>query len=328
MYVATTGSTFDKATELRRLAGEHVQLLVQDLGLDANDPMVPTLSTKKPGLIFGRISRFQEDSPGLCRAVLSRFCARYLQNFVDSIVHKASSPLINYDGAQTEIGSAPSIGEQLYDGFFERMTAFPTLLRFCRPYMDKYMLVSTAGKRGRLIGACAVKFLMLGIQEAKRTLGESLAPVPIPSDAQASPVTQTLDHLQIVFAMSATILMYLPSETRTEIVVTHVVKDLIDVLRRLFAWTQAIPTMEKALMMLVGVLSGEVGLADLEVSYVDDVHGLERCGRRDCPKTPETAQMFQCSRCHVVIYCSKKHQVDDWQDSIRPHKAWCYKTQW
>ncbi|KZO94377.1 hypothetical protein CALVIDRAFT_539113 [Calocera viscosa TUFC12733] len=61
---------------------------------------------------------------------------------------------------------------------------------------------------------------------------------------------------------------------------------------------------------------------------MDGVQGLERCGRRDCAKTIENAQLFQCSRCEVVLYCSKRHQKEDWQDSRRPHKAWCYKTLW
>ncbi|KZT50567.1 hypothetical protein CALCODRAFT_504565 [Calocera cornea HHB12733] len=60
----------------------------------------------------------------------------------------------------------------------------------------------------------------------------------------------------------------------------------------------------------------------------DELHYLERCGRRGCCKMIDNATLFQCSRCKVVLYCRKAHQKEDWQDCRRPHKAWCYKTPW
>jgi len=45
-------------------------------------------------------------------------------------------------------------------------------------------------------------------------------------------------------------------------------------------------------------------------------------------KANEDCQLFQCSRCLVIVYCSKVHQKEDWVDPKKPHKAWCYKTPW
>ncbi|KZT50238.1 hypothetical protein CALCODRAFT_504933 [Calocera cornea HHB12733] len=68
---------------------------------------------------------------------------------------------------------------------------------------------------------------------------------------------------------------------------------------------------------------------ELSLKYdMDELHSLEACGRRGCSNTVENVKLFQCSRCKVVLYCSKSHQVEDWQDYRRPHKAWCYKTSW
>jgi len=285
-----------------------------------------------PWLAFEHINAYQRNSPAECLAILSRFCAQYLPKLVDSIHPDAHIPVVDRSNPALADPEVVQVGinfqKRAYHDLEERMAALHLILRFCRPYMDKYLFVSVHGNRGLHLGACALKAFEHNVVRSRTMLGGSLVPASqLPSGQQAAMVYTVLDKMLLKSSFFSTLLIHLPEETRRATLATpsNVIRELVEMGQAFHGWTALFPNIRPRLDDLNAALSGRIVP---NTDDLDEVHGLERCGRRGCTKTTENAQLFKCSRCEVVLYCSKRHQIEDREDSTRPHKAWCYKTWW
>jgi len=87
------------------------------------------------------------------------------------------------------------------------------------------------------------------------------------------------------------------------------------------------PDLEEGFTNILAVLEGRMP-DTTQMLYRRIFEGKTACKWRGCNKRCEDGQWYECSRCMTVIYCSKKHQFEDWEDSVAPHKAMCYRTAW
>ncbi|KZO94389.1 hypothetical protein CALVIDRAFT_224203 [Calocera viscosa TUFC12733] len=139
---------------------------------------------------------------------------------------------------------------------------------------------------------------------------------------------QDMLHLCRLTRVALYLLLGCPLELQEDLrksPVAHQVRSICD---EILVWVEPYFAASQSITPLVLVLDGDSMKATSPLELLDSIRGLEGCGHRGCSKTIETSQLFQCSRCKTVLYCSKIHQKEDWFDSKRPHKAWCYRTPW
>lgn len=87
------------------------------------------------------------------------------------------------------------------------------------------------------------------------------------------------------------------------------------------------PYLKDVFHEVIRLLEGQTSSPSVDHDIANRI-GKNRCKRPNCHKTCSNAQLFQCSRCMVVLYCSKKHQIEDWEDLEAPHGPVCYRTRW
>jgi len=144
----------------------------------------------------------------------------------------------------------------------------------------------------------------------------------IPSDYDQKVVVKNLvgpgSLLMSLLAMS-------PSQVRDKVLTPKIKATLFPAFAKYCFYQEK--WVAESLIDITSMLSDQLTASRMH-DFCKRAEGKSSCRRRLCSKTCENAQLFECGRCHTVLYCSKKHQVEDWDDLGTPHKAMCYPTPW
>jgi len=309
----------DTASTLRRTAARDVEMLADDLGLGSGATRLLRRPRAEALRFYRRVDGYQNESPSRCLSTLARFCAQYLPQLLDSIVQNL----------RLHINADRRAQEDVYADVQDRMAGVQCLFMYCRPYMEKYLFSAKSGERGQHLALCALGLFKIAVERGRwllEQLGYSFAPFPL--DARMKTImAEHLHGLKVISGITTTVLSHVPEESRAQLLPSSILVDLRPYATDLLGWTSVFPEYRDSFGFLNAILNGRFHLVGI-MNKMDEVHRLAKCGRRGCGQTAHEPQMYLCSRCGVVIYCSKRHQTEDWEDERRPHKAWCYKTPW
>ncbi|KZO94387.1 hypothetical protein CALVIDRAFT_224204 [Calocera viscosa TUFC12733] len=210
------------------------------------------------------------------------------------------------------------------------MSLVSILLTSGGPYLPTYFSSPQSQPRGSTLVTSAMDLAMKELEYAKTTPDWSLDRSRLvyhPSLPEPD-MPLSMQHICSIARVAVHMLLGCPLELRQELCKNRIATSLRSACSEIMLWVQPYPTARTQINDLVLVLDGDYKKVTALMYCLDSVRGLQGCGYRGCSKTIETSQLFQCSRCKTVLYCSKAHQKEDWSDKERPHKGWCYRTPW
>ncbi|KZO94388.1 hypothetical protein CALVIDRAFT_224199 [Calocera viscosa TUFC12733] len=211
---------------------------------------------------------------------------------------------------------------------YGRLSSVEVLITTCSPYLHTYFSSSQSRPQGRALVIVTLNLVMKKVEHAQTTPDWRLDRSR-PSNHLREPVTpQVMLHVCTLARSAFNMLLGCPLELQEDLRKSPIAIRVRSMCDDILRWVEPYVGPKQTISHLVLVLDGDYTKVTPLLAFLDNVHGLEGCGRRGCSKTIETSQLFQCSRCKTVLYCSKIHQKEDWFDSKRPHKAWCYRTPW
>ncbi|KZO94386.1 hypothetical protein CALVIDRAFT_539122 [Calocera viscosa TUFC12733] len=299
----------DLSKNLRRLAVVEVEALAELFALDSDDSMILSWRDEdwQSPVAIDRMPAYAERSAAQGLAIAARFSAAYLPRLVHTLIRNS------------HLEMTPDV----YEDLSERMCIVAQLHMLGRPYFGTYVASPSSAATLQTLTRCFLHIASEAIKDAVFVV-RHCHPLCPQEDQQKSLSNASFWATQFIFVLG-----FLPSKTRENIRQSQLAKDVRPRCESLLYMKAALPEFGEApLRQLAVVLDHGCSDTKLRWNKMDEVFGLERCGRRGCGKSVAQYPLFQCSRCKTVLYCSKAHQIEDWNDSQRPHKAWCYRTPW
>ncbi|KZO94370.1 hypothetical protein CALVIDRAFT_539108 [Calocera viscosa TUFC12733] len=281
------------ALRLMNMAESEVNFLTDLLGFRANDTLrTITLLEVLDGYTWQNLPRQN-------RAIFSRLAALYLPRIVEKI---------------SDNDVAEDLGVwNFVNGY---MAALQSIELFAPMYLADYMASNKAN------GAVLTRRIAERIFNSLVNMGDVLGlGETINIDDRVRNTAHTLSVLLCLLAHTS-------PELRREAIKPEIVSFLVP---RLKIWADRYLKSEPTAAVfknLFEILS-RTPFSPKALSYVASIRGVKAsCARKDCTEAIGTRSLFPCDTCKTVLYCSKKHQTEDWNDTGLPHKATCYKSTW
>ncbi|KZO94391.1 hypothetical protein CALVIDRAFT_600035 [Calocera viscosa TUFC12733] len=309
----------DLGSNLRKFAKLEVGLLARELGLGPDRPFLSGDFRHGTSMrAYYRIGQVERRSRSQALSVSARFFVAYLPELVETILQIWQLPL--------DLGRLTNLWGQV--------SLLTGVFKCCWPYMHTYLSSPKSCFHVRALVEVALDLVMETVEEAKTTPDWSLDRSRLSHNLQVSDMPQIMLHVSGLCQTTSLLLCCCPLELREHLCKSSAANRLRDICGEILLWVEpwgghfTMPS--QVTMQLTLALGGDYTrfVPPKMWPESDEMRGLEGCGRRGCSKTIETSQLFQCSRCKTVLYCSKAHQKEDWSDAERPHKAWCYRTPW
>ncbi|KZT50240.1 hypothetical protein CALCODRAFT_513413 [Calocera cornea HHB12733] len=245
-----------------------------------------------PPVAFHRAVALRMRSHVELLAVLSRFCAAYLPNLVNRILWSTAQPTDD----RTKYNESGA------------MSFISILVTSCAPYMHSYVASSQPQARGKMLMA-AVLHLVAGLLEHVDRLRKDSLPAPLLDRLTQEDKEALRTDLVVLCTAAVDLLSCFSLDERQDILQSPIGNHL----RRMLPALKALGRLPQEEM------------SARRAAYKHDETGGTRLRwlrtNRLLEDAPECANI-------PMWQCSKKHQTEDWNDKVRPHKAWCYKTPW